>query len=159
MEMTMHDFAAQVGATVRTTRELRQQQSETSRREGEGTAGRLRGAQAPASGLAGTTWEHVRTAVHASDGALAVDRSQHQGVTVFELRWQEGRPARALQITVDPTDGMIQAAWLVPPGYGRSVGSSTVAASGFEISKLDSVILLLVDQSRWDHGAVPTIPW
>jgi hypothetical protein len=33
------------------------------------------------------------------------------------------------------------------------------AASEFEIAKIESAILLLVDQPRWSHGAVPTIPW
>jgi hypothetical protein len=159
MEMDMHDFAAQVSEAVRTAREIRRQQSEALRREGEDTARRLKEAQEQASELAGTAWERIRTAVHASDGALAVDRSEHQGVTVFELRWQEDQPARSLQISVDQTDGMIQAAWLVPPGHGRSADAPSVEASGFEISKLESVILLLIDQPRWVHSAIPTIPW
>lgn len=157
--MVMHDFAAQVGESVRTARELRRQQAEALRREGEDTARRLKDAQAQASELVGATWERIRMAAQASDGALAVERSEHQGVTVFELRWQEGQPARALQISVDQTDGMIQAAWIMPPGYGRSVDAPSVGASGFEISKVESVILLLVDQPRWAHSAIPPIPW
>ena len=60
---------------------------------------------------------------------------------------------------MDKIDGMIQAAWILAPGYGRSVDAPSVAASGFEISKIESVILLLVDQPRWTHSAIPSIPW
>ena len=101
----------------------------------------------------------LRTAAHASDGALTVARSEDKGVTVFEVRWQEGQPARSLQITVDQTDGMIQAAWIVAAGHGRSVDAPSVVASEFEISRVESVILLLVDQPRWARSAIPTIPW
>ena len=155
----MHDFAAQVGESVRKARDLRQEQAEALRREGEDTARRLHDAQEQASELVATTWERVRTAAHASDGALIVNRSEHQGLTVFELRWQEGQPSRSLQITVDQTDGMIQAAWIVPPGYGRSVDAPSVGASGFDIAKVESVILLLIDQPRWASSAIPSIPW
>ena len=155
----MHEFAARVGESVRTARELRRQQAEALRREGEDTARRLKDAQEQASELVATTWARICTAAQASDGALTADRSEDQGITVFELRWQEGQPARALQITVDQRDGMIQAAWIVPPGYGRSVDAPSVRAAGFEISKLESVILLLVDQPRWTHSAIPPIPW
>jgi hypothetical protein len=119
----------------------------------------LKDAQEQASELVATTWARICTAAQASDGALTADRSEDQGVTVFERRWQERQPARALQINVDQRDGMIQAAWIVPPGYGRSVDAPSVRASGFEISKLESVILLLVDQPRWTLGAIPPIPW
>jgi hypothetical protein len=159
METAMHDFAARVGESVRTAREIRRQQAETLRREGEDTARRLQEAQEQASVLAATTWERICTAAQASDGALTADRSENQGVTVFELRWQEGQPSRSLRISVDQADGMIQAAWIVPPGYGRSVDAPSVAACGFDISKVESVILLLVDQPRWTHGAIPSIPW
>ena len=123
------------------------------------TARRLKDAQDQASALATTVWERICTAAQASDGALTADRSEHKGVTTFELRWQEDQPPRALRICVDQADGMIQAAWIMPPGYGRSVDAPSVAASGFEISKVESVILLLVDQSRWAQGALPSIPW
>ena len=155
----MDDFAAQVKESVRAAREAQRQQQETLRREGEDTARQLRHEQERASELATTTWERIRTAAHASDGALTVDRSESRGITVFELRWQEGQPPRSLQITVDQADGMIQAAWIVPTGHGRSVDAPTVAASELEIARVESVILLLVDQSRWAHNAVPTIPW
>jgi hypothetical protein len=157
--MSMHDFAAQVGESVRTAREIRRQQAEMLRREEVDTARRLKDAQNQASALATTAWERICTAVQASDSALTADRSEHQGVTTYELRWQEDQPPRALQICVDQADGMIQAAWIMPPGYGRSVDAPSVAASGFEISKVESVILLLVDHSRWAHGAIPSIPW
>jgi hypothetical protein len=155
----MDDFAAQVRESVWAAREAQRRQQETLRREGENTARQLRHEQARASELAATTWERIRTAAHASDGALTVDRSENKGVTVFELHWQEGQPPRSLQITVDQADGMIQAAWIVPPGHGRSVDAPSVAASGLDITRVESVILLLVDQSRWAHSAVPTIPW
>jgi hypothetical protein len=155
----MHDFAARVGESVRTARELRRHQADALRREGEHTARRLKEAQEQAAELASTTWERVCTAAPASDGALTADRNESQGVSVFELRWQEGQPTRALKISVDRMDGMIQAAWIVPPGHGRSVDAPSVPASGFEISKLESVILLLIDVPRWAHGAVPSIPW
>jgi hypothetical protein len=159
MEMTMHDFAAQVGESVRKTRDLRRRQADTLRREGEDTARRLHEAQTQAAELVTTTWERVRTAAHASDGALVASRNEHQGVTVFELHWQEGQPSRSLQITVDQAEGMIQAAWIMPTGFGRSVDAPSVGASGFEISKIESVILLLIDQPRWASNAVPPIPW
>jgi hypothetical protein len=155
----MDDFSAQVRESVRAAREAQTQQQEMLRREGEDTARQLRHEQERASELAVTTWERIRTAAQASDGALTVDRSESKGVTVFEERWQEGQPSRSLQITVDQTDGMIQAAWILAPGHGRSVDAPSVAASELEISKVESVILLLVDQSRWAHSAVPTIPW
>ena len=119
----------------------------------------MRHEQERASELAVTTWERIRTAAHASDGALTVDRSEDKGVTVFEVRWQEGQPARSLQITVDQTDEMIQAAWIVAAGHGRSVDAPSVVASEFEICRVESVILLLVDQPRWARSAIPTIPW
>jgi hypothetical protein len=159
MEMTLHDFAAQVGESVRKTRDLRRQQADTLRREGEDNARRLQQAQEQAAELVATTWEWVRTAAHASDGALVASRNEHQGVTVFELHWQEGQPSRSLQITVDQAEGMIQASWIMPQGFGRSVDAPSVGASGFEISKVESVILLLVDQPRWASNAVPPIPW
>ena len=154
----MHDFAAQVTESVRKTRDLQKQQADTLRREGEETARRLQEAQEQASELVATTWERVRTAAHASDGALVASRNEHQGVTIFELHWQEGQPSRSLQITVDQADGMIQAAWVMPTGFGRSVDAPSVGASGFEISKVESVILLLIDQPRWASNAVPAIP-
>jgi hypothetical protein len=159
METAMHDFAARVGESVRTARELRRQQAEALRQEGEDMARRLKDAQAQASELVATTWERICTAAQAGDGALTVDRSESKGVPVFELRWQEGQPARSLQITVDQTDGMIQAAWIVAPGHGRSVDAPSLVASELEISKVESGFLLLVDQSCWTHGAVPSIPW
>jgi hypothetical protein len=159
MEVTMHDFAAQIGESVRKTRDLRRQQADTLRRESENSARRLHEAQTQAAELVATTWERVRTAAHASDGALVASRNEDQGVTVFELHWQEGQPSRSLQITVDQAEGMIQAAWIMPPGFGRSVDAPSVGASGFEISKIESVILLLIDQPRWASNAVPPIPW
>lgn len=68
--MTMHHFAAHVGATVRTARERRQRQSVTLDREGEDTSRQLKEAQGQASELAQTTWEHVRTAVRADEGGI-----------------------------------------------------------------------------------------
>jgi hypothetical protein len=109
--------------------------------------------------LAGQVWERIRVAAHASDGGLIVARNGGNGTTTFELRWQEGQPARSLQITVRETDGMIQASWMVAPGYGRTMDAASVAASDFEIAKVESAILLLVDQPRWAQSAVPTIPW
>jgi hypothetical protein len=159
MELILHDFAAQVGESVRKTRDLRRQQADTLRREGEDSARRLQEAQEQALELAATTWERVRTAAHASDGALVASRNEHQGVTIFDLHWQEGQPSRSLRITVDQADGMIQAAWIMPPGFGRSVDAPSVGASGFEIAKVESVILLLINQSRWASNAIPSIPW
>ena len=153
----MHDFAAQVGESVRKTRDLRKQQADALRREGEDTARRLQEAQEQASELVATTWERVRTAAHASDGALTANRSENHGVTVFELRWQEGQPSRSLQITVDQTDGMIQAAWIMPAGL-RPIGGRTERRGVWvRISKVESVILLLIDQPRWASNAVPAI--
>jgi len=159
METTMDDFAAQIRESVRAAREEQRQQQESLRLEGEDTARQLRHEQERASELVVTTWDRIQTAAQASDGALTVDRSESKGVTVFELRWQDGQPPRSLQITVDQADGMIQAAWIVAPGHGRSVDAPTVAASELKIAKVESVILLLVDQSRWAHSAVPSIPW
>jgi hypothetical protein len=155
----MGDFAARIGASVQAARESRRRQQETQRREEEDTARRLKQGQDRALELVGTTWECIHTAAQASDGALTVNRSEKDGIATFDLRWQEGPPARSLQITVDKTEGLIQAAWIVAPGHGRSVDAPSVATSGFEISKVESVILLLVDQPRWAHSAIPAIPW
>lgn len=155
----MHDFAAQIGASVRTARELRRAQTETLRRKEEGTARRLKEAQQQASALVATAWELISTATQASDGALKADRNEQQGVTTFVLRWTEDQPIRALQICIDEADGTIQAAWIMPPGYGRSVDAPSVPASGFDLSKLESAVLLLVEQRRWAHNAIPSIPW
>jgi hypothetical protein len=155
----MRDFAARIGSSVQAARESLKQERESQRREEEETARQLKHGRERASEMIGTIWERVRTAADASDGALDVHRSNKGGVTIFELRWQEGEPSRSLRITVDETDGMIQAAWTVAPGYGRPVDAPTVAASGFEIAKIETVILLLVDQTRWAHRAVPSIPW
>ena len=155
----MHDFAARVGASVQAARGLSKQLQEARRRDAEEAARRLKHGQDRASELVGTTWDRIRTAAQASDGALTVDRREKDGVTVFELHWHEGQPDRSLQITVDQPDGMIQAAWVVASLYGRSVDAPSVPASEFEIARLESVILLLVDQPRWAHNAIPTIPW
>ena len=155
----MHDFAAQIGASVRTARELRRAQTEMVRRKEEGTARRLKDAQEQASALVETAWERISTAARSSDGALEADRSEQHGVATFALRWTEDHPARTLQICIDQADGTIQAAWIMPPGYGRSSDAPSVPASGFELSKLESAILLLVEQRRWAHNAIPAIPW
>ena len=76
MATTMHDFAARVGESVRTARELRRQQAEALRREGEDTARRLKDAQEQASEVVATTWERICTAAQAGDGALIADRSE-----------------------------------------------------------------------------------
>jgi hypothetical protein len=155
----MHDFAAQIGASVRTSRELRRAHTETLRRKEEGAARRLKEAQQQASALVVTAWELISTAAQASDGALKADRSEQQGVATFMLRWTEDQPVRALQICIDQADGTIQAAWIMPPGYGLSVGAPSVPAAGFDLSNLEAAILLLVEQRRWAHNAIPSIPW
>jgi hypothetical protein len=155
----MHDFTARVGASVQAAREVQRQQQEALRREEEGTARRLQQGRERASELVGTTWDRIRMAAHASDGALTVQRSETKGVTVFEVGWQEGQPDRSLRITVDQPEGTIQAAWLVPTGHGRMVDAPSVAASGFDISMVETVILILVDQPRWARSVIPTIPW
>jgi hypothetical protein len=60
---------------------------------------------------------------------------------------------------VDETEGLIQASWIVAPGYGHSVDGPRLEASRFDLAKLESAIALLVDQRRWAHGAVPMISW
>jgi hypothetical protein len=51
------------------------------------------------------------------------------------------------------------ASWLVATDYGRSVDAPRISASDLEVAKLESVILLLIDQRRWAAGALPMIPW
>jgi hypothetical protein len=75
------------------------------------------------------------------------------------VQWKDSQPARSLLITVDEADGTIQASWIMPAGYGRSVDSPRIGATEFEISKLEAVILLLIDERRWAGGALPMIPW
>jgi hypothetical protein len=155
----MHDFASRVSASVQAARGLTQQRLEAQRQEEEEAARRMKHGRDRAAELVVTTWERVRTAAQASDGALTVDRREKDGVTTFELHWQEGPPPRSLLITVDQPDGMIQAAWVVASVYGRSVDAPSVSASEFDVSKLEAVILVFVDQPRWAHSAIPTIPW
>jgi hypothetical protein len=157
--MAMLDFGAHLGEAVRRARDVRRQQAGALRPEGEGAARHSKEMHEQASEPVATTWGRIRTAARASDGALVVDRSDHQRVTVFELGWHEDQPSRSLQITVDRTDGMIQATWIVAPLNGRSVDTPSVGATGFEISKIESAILLLVDQPRWAHGAISPMPW
>lgn len=155
----MSDFAARIGESVRQARATAKQERETQRRYEEGQASALKQDQQRASEMVDVIWEQVRAAGHASDGAIVVERNSKDAWTTFQMRWQESLPARSLQIVVDETAGTIQASWVVAADYGRSVDAPRISASDFEVAKLESVILLLIDQRRWAAGALPMIPW
>jgi hypothetical protein len=155
----MTDFAGQIGELVQVARTSANTQREAERRQVEADALRLKQSQDRAVELIGSIWEVVKVAGQASDGAIAVDRNRQTTTTTFKISWQEGQPDRALYIHVDETDGMIQAAWVVPPGYGRSVDAPNVSVTGFELANVEAAILLLADQRRWARGAIPMITW
>jgi hypothetical protein len=155
----MTDFAGQIGALVQVARTSANTQREAERRQVEADALRLKQSRDRAVELVGSIWELVKVAGQASDGAIAIDRNRNTTTTTFKISWQEGQPDRALFIHVDETDGMIQAAWVVPPGYGRSVDAPNVPVTDFEIANVEAAILLLADQRRWARGAIPMITW
>jgi phosphatidate phosphatase APP1 len=159
MKAAMSDFAARIGESVRLARATVKQERELQRQYEEGQASALRQDQRRAAELAEAIWEQVRAAGQASDGAIVVDRNSSSARTTFSMKWQESAPTRTLQIVVDETDGTIQASWVVATDYGRSVDAPRISASDFEVAKLESVILLLIDQRRWAAGALPMIPW
>src|SRR6266540_3659448 len=131
----MSDFAGGIRKSVQAARESAKQQEDALRRQEEGEA------------------------EDAGDGAIKVERRSGTALTTFQLWWQEGQPERALQIVVDETEGVIQASWVVAPGYGQSVDAPSLEASRFDMAKLESAIELLVDPRRWSRGAMPMIPW
>jgi hypothetical protein len=155
----MSDFAARISKSVQEARALAQQARETQRQYEEGQAAALKLSQRRASEAARCIWEQIGVAAQASSGAIGVERSTSNTRTIFQVRWQESQPARSLQIIVDEADGTIQASWIMPAGYGRSVDSPHIGATEFEIAKLESVILILIDERRWAGGALPMIPW
>ena len=155
----MSDFADGIRKSVQAARESVKQQRDAQGRQEDEAAGRQRQNQQRASELPDLMWDRIRDAEAAADGAIKVDRKKVTAPTTFQVWWQEGQPERALQIVVDETEGVIQASWVVAPGYGRSVDAPSVEASGFDLAKLEAVIALLVDQRQWAHGAIPMIPW
>ena len=155
----MSDFADSIRKSVQAARESARQQREAQRRHEEDVAGRQKQNEQRAFELPELIWDRIRAAEEAGDGALKVDRRNGIALTTFQLWWQEGQPERALQVVVDETEGVVQASWIVAPGYGQSVDAPSVEASRFELAKLEAAIALLVDQRRWARGAIPMIPW
>ena len=155
----MSDFADRIRTSVQVARESARQQREARGRREAHEATRQQESRQRTLELPELIWERIRAAAHASDGALIVDRHGGGAVTTFRLGWQEGQPDRALEIVVDETEGVIQASWVVAPGYGRSVDAPSVEASRFGLAKLEAVIEILVDQRQWARGAIPMIPW
>jgi hypothetical protein len=155
----MGEFAEAIRKSVQAARESATRERGAQRRHEEDVAGRQQQNEQRAAELPALMWERIRDAEDAADGALKVDRRDGTTVTTFQVWWQEGQPERALQIVVDETEGLIQASWVVAPGYGHSVDAPSVEASRFDLAKLEAVIQLLVDQRRWAHGAIPMIPW
>jgi hypothetical protein len=159
MEAKMGDFAEGIRKSVEAGRAAAKRQRDAAGRQEEEEAGREQQNRQRAAELPEPMWDRIRDAEAAADGALKVDRRRETAVTTFQLWWQEGQPERALQIVVDETEGLVQASWVVAPGYGHSVDAPSVEASRFDLAKLEAAIQLLVDQRRWAHGAVPMIPW
>lgn len=155
----MSDFAGGIRKLVQAARESAKQERDEQRRQENEEAGRQERNRQLASELPELMWGRIRAAEEAGDGAIKVERRSGTALTTFQLWWQEGEPERSLQIVVDETQGIIQASWLVAPGYGRSVDSPRVEASDFDLAKLESAIELLADQRRWARGAMPMIPW
>ncbi len=155
----MSDFADGIRKSVQAAREwVKQQRDAQGRQEGE-AAGRQRHNRQRASELPDLLWNRIREAEAAADGAIKVDRSSGIALTTFQVWWQEGQPERALQIVVDETVGLIQASWVVAPGFGQPVDAPSVEASRFDLAQLEAAVELLVDQHRWVRGAIPMIPW
>jgi hypothetical protein len=159
VEAKMSDFSDAIRKSVQAARESARREREAQRRHEDDVAGRQKTNEQRAAELPELIWERIRDAEAAADGAITVDRRRGTALTTFQLWWQEGEPERALQIVVDETEGVVQASWVVAPGYGRSVDAPSVEASRFDLAKLESVIGLLVDQHRWARGAIPMIPW
>jgi hypothetical protein len=155
----MSDFSARISKSVQEARALAQQLREAQRQQEESLANAHQQSQRRAAELATLIWEQIGVAERASNGAIAAERSNSSSRTSFQVQWKDSQPARSLQITVDEADGTIQASWIMPAGYGRSVDSPRIGATEFDISKLEAVILLLIDERRWAGGALPMIPW
>ena len=156
----MSDFAAEIRTSVQAARaSATKQQRDARGRHEEEEAGRRKQNRPRGCELPELIWERIRAAEDAADGAITVDRRSGITLTTFQLWWQESQPDRALQIVVDGTEGLIQASWVVAPGYGQPVDAPRVEASGFDLAKLEAAIELLVDQRRWARGAIPMIPW
>ena len=155
----MSDFADSIRKSVQAARQSVQQQRDAQRRQEEEEAGRQEQNRQRATELPDLLWGRIREAEEAADGAIKVDRRSGVTLTTFQVWWQESQPERALQIVVDETEGVVQASWIVAPGYGQSVDAPSVEASRFDLAKLEAVIALLVDQRRWARGAIPMIPW
>jgi hypothetical protein len=155
----MSDFAEGIRRSVAAARAAATRQRAADGQREAAEAGREQQNRQRAAELPELMWDRIRAAEGAADGAITVDRKRGTAVTTFQLWWQEGPPERALQIVVDETEGLIQASWVVAPGYGHSVDAPSVEASRFDLAKLEATIQLLVDQRRWAHGAIPMIPW
>ena len=155
----MSDFTEGIRKSVQAVRESAKQQQDAQRRQDEAEAGRQAQNRQRAAELPELMWERIRAAEDAADGAIKADRRSGTALTTFQLWWQESPPDRALQVIVDETEGLIQASWVVAPGYGQSVDAPSIEASRFDLAKLEAVIGLLVDQRRWARGAIPMIPW
>src|SRR4051812_833588 len=159
MGAAMSDFAAQISDLVQIARESASRQRDAERQHEEGEARRLKACQDRAAALIEPIWELIQSVAHASDGAITVEKKRQSTSTIFALFWHEGQPDRSLRILVDEADGMIQASWVVPPNYGRSVDAPNVSVTDFEIASVEAAILLLADQRCWARGAIPMIPW
>ena len=155
----MSDFADAIRKSVQAARGSARQERDAQRRHEADVAGRQKTHARRAAELPELIWGRIRDAEEAADGAIKVDRRSGGALTTFQLWWQEGEPERALQVVVDETEGLVQASWVVAPGYGRSVDAPGLEASRFDLAKLEAAIGLLVDQRRWARGATPMIPW
>ena len=121
MGATMSDVADGIRRSVQAARESAKQQRDARGRQEDEAAGRQQQNRQRASELPDLMWDRIREAEEAADGAIKVDRNKGTALTTFQVWWQEGQPERALQVVVDETEGLIQASWVVAPGYGRSV--------------------------------------
>ena len=155
----MSDFADGIRKSVQAARESAKQRQDAQRRREEEEAGAQEQNRQRALELLEPIWERIRDAEEAGDGAIKAHRTSGVALTTFQVWWQEGEPERALQLAVDETEGVIQASWIVAPGYGQPVDAPRAEASGFDLAKLEAAIELLVDQRRWARGAIPMIPW
>ena len=158
-EAMMRDFAGGIKKLVDAARESAKQQQDTHRRQEADEVGRQQQNSRRASELLEPIWDRIRDAERAGDGTITVDRTSGITRTTFELLWQESQPERTLRIAVDETDGVIQASWIMAPGYRYAVDGPSVVASRFDLAQLEAAIELLFDQSRWARGAIPRIPW
>jgi hypothetical protein len=88
-----------------------------------------------------------------SSGAIAYrHRADHYGRFTATLSWRDPAPPRALQIYINPLEGMLEWSWVV--SRVRKNVKRTDALS-FDRARLNELLALLADQETWCKGPLP----